>query len=341
MYLNASFQRNEESPVSHEGEYSTDVLKGKALGLLDEAVAAKGPFFLGIAPNAPHSNVDAHIFPHDPNEIPTNDSFRLSAPIPAKRHAHLFSDVVVPRTANFNPDKPSGANWVKKQPKQSDENVKSNDDFYRNRLRALQAVDELVDAVFKKLEENSLLDNTYVFYSTDNGFHIGQHRLQPGKECGFEEDINIPLIVRGPGVPKGLTTEIVTTHTDLAPTILTLAKTPLRADFDGVAIPLSDKDILLARNKRHEHVNVEYWGFAASEGKFGFNGGSDFLVQNNTYKALRVIGADYNLYYSVWCTNEHELYDLNVSLISFPSLSCSLLTTNHRPTPANSPTSSI
>lgn len=39
---------------------------------------------------------------------------------------------------------------------------------------------------------------------------------------------------------------------------------------------------------------------------------SDILVVNNTYKAVRVISADYNLYYSVWCTNEHELYDLTV-----------------------------
>ena len=36
---------------------------------------------------------------------------------------------------------------------------------------------------------------------------------------------------------------------------------------------------------------------------------------NNTYKALRIIGKNYNLFYSVWCTNEHELYDLKVGLL--------------------------
>lgn len=44
---------------------------------------------------------------------------------------------------------------------------------------------------------------------------------------------------------------------------------------------------------------------------------------NNTYKALRIVGKDYNLYYSVWCTNEHELYDLTVSP-SIPSPPISL-----------------
>ena len=40
--------------------------------------------------------------------------------------------------------------------------------------------------------------------------------------------------------------------------------------------------------------------------------GKSHIYLNNTYKALRVIGEDYNLYYSVWCTNEHQLYDLSV-----------------------------
>ena len=78
--------------------------------------------------------------------------------------------------------------------------------FYRQRLRALQGVDEIVEGVIKRLEDHGILDSTYVIFSSDNGYHIGQHRLQPGKECGYEEDINIPLIIRGPGVPKNSTT---------------------------------------------------------------------------------------------------------------------------------------
>lgn len=214
---------------------------------------------------------------------------------------------------------------MKTLPRQSRENVDFNDHFYRNRLRALQGVDEIIDGVVHRLREQGILDKTYIIYSTDNGYHIGQHRLQPGKECGFEEDINIPLIVRGPGVPKNVSTDIVTTHTDLAPTFLQLIGAPLRADFDGEVIPTSRRGLLKASHKRHEHVNVEYWGFALGEGKdwdgsvykqiFIRKVADMFVVRihhNNTYKALRLIGESYNLYYSVWCNNEHELYDLHV-----------------------------
>lgn len=37
-------------------------------------------------------------------------------------------------------------------------------------------------------------------------------------------------------------------------------------------------------------------------------------MPNNTYKSVRLIGDGFNLYYSVWCNNEHELYDLTVSI---------------------------
>jgi arylsulfatase A-like enzyme len=179
--------------------------------------------------------------------------------------------------------------------------------FYRSRLRALQAVDEIVDGVVSRLERYGILDNTYIIYTSDNGYHIGQHRLQPGKECGFEEDINIPLIIRGPSVPAGVVTDVVTTHTDLAPTIFELIGKQPRDDFDGTSIPVTAAGLEEAKQTRHEHVNVEYWGFALAEGKYGKE-----LYWNNTYKSLRLIGRGYNLYYSVWCNNEHELYDMNV-----------------------------
>lgn len=323
MYLNASFQRNRDAPVSYEGKHSVDVLASKALSFLDDAAANSQnsrPFFLGIAPVAPHSNVQASLFDLPPDSNPddiNNIPFAFTPPIPADRHKRLFQNVTVPRTPHFNPSSPSGADWVRKLKQQSDENVEFNDHFYRQRLRTLQSVDELVEAVVLRLKEHGLLENTYIFYTTDNGYHIGQHRLQPGKECGFEEDINVPLIVRGPGVPEGQVAEIVTTHVDLAPTILRLAGAPARADFDGEAIPLSQETLEEAEETRHEHVTVEFWGFAVSEGKL-FDEEEERLVVNNTYKAVRVIGRGYNFYYAVRCSNEHELYDLTVSLSSFP-----------------------
>lgn len=120
------------------------------------------------------------------------------------------------------------------------------------------------------------------------------------------------MIIRGPGVPKKAVTEIVTSHTDLTPTLLKIAGAPLRADFDGLAIPLTAEGLSQARMSRHEHVTVEHWGFASNEGKV-FDGFQK-LYSNNTYKALRVISDSYNFHYQVWCNNERELHDLTVSL---------------------------
>ena len=99
-YLNSTFQRNRDEPRSYEGEYLTDVLAEKAYGLLDEAVAAKKPFFLTVAPSAPHCNVFMNGTGLDENPV-----FSFGEPISAKRHEHLFENQRVPRTLNFNPDK--------------------------------------------------------------------------------------------------------------------------------------------------------------------------------------------------------------------------------------------
>jgi N-acetylglucosamine-6-sulfatase len=177
----------------------------------------------------------------------------------------------------------------------------------------------MVEGIVERLRTHNMLENTYIFYTSDNGYHISQHRLHPGKECGFEEDINIPLIIRGPGVGSSKVLNTVTSHTDLAPTIMEIAAGArgLDHEFDGSPIPLND----LSRDKR-EHVNVEYWGRALPEGAYGLKqseidvqGGIPYAYLNNTYKALRIIGDDYNLYYSVWCTNEMELYNLMVRLL--------------------------
>jgi N-acetylglucosamine-6-sulfatase len=146
-----------------------------------------------------------------------------------------------------------------------------NDGFYRARLQALQAVDELVEGVVQKLSDYGILDDTYIIYTADNGYHISQHRLPPGKECGFEEDINVPLIIRGPGVPVG-EADIVTAHTDLAPTLLKIAGGNYkRDDLDGSPIPLDDSALVKAKGERQEHVNVEFWGRSIAEGIYHFS----------------------------------------------------------------------
>ena len=71
------------------------------LGFLDDAVEDGKPFFLTAATVGPHANVV------QTGEFINNTFLEtgatLSAPVPAKRHAHLFPDAIVPRTPSFNP----------------------------------------------------------------------------------------------------------------------------------------------------------------------------------------------------------------------------------------------
>lgn len=95
IFYNATMTRNHEPYRNLPGEYSTDVIAATAVGFLDDAIAASDrPFFLGVAPIAPHSETITNPRP-----------VKFNAPVPAKRHEHLFPNATIPRTPNFNPDK--------------------------------------------------------------------------------------------------------------------------------------------------------------------------------------------------------------------------------------------
>lgn len=66
---------------------------------------------------------------------------------------------------------------------------------------------------------------------------------------------------------------------------------------------------------------------------FSSGPGGETKVPNNTYKSVRLLGDGYNLYYSVWCNNEHELYDLSVRQTISNDLERVL--TTHRVIPIN------
>lgn len=305
-YRNAWMTRDGAAPVNYPGEYSPDVTANKALDYLREAVTRDEPFFLVHAPIASHG------------DIKLVGGLVTDMPKYASRHAHLFNDYQIPRGENFNPETPSGVSWVRHLPRLNDTVIAYSDEYQRARLRSLQSVDEMVEETVRVLEQSGRLDDTYVIYTTDNGYHIAQHRMHPGKECGFETDVHIPLAIRGPGVAAGRVSKAVTSHTDIAGTIMGLAGSPI--DSDGTPLPLTPEKE--EEGARVEHVTIEYWGLAIPEGVFGHYGDENMTdpfanaahaVGNNTYKAIRVIGEGYNLYYAVWCTNETEFYDLNVS----------------------------
>jgi arylsulfatase A-like enzyme len=75
--------------------------------------------------------------------------------------------------------------------------------------------------------------NTYIVFSSDNGLHMGEHRLLPGKLTAFDSDIRVPLIVTGPGIRGGRTIGKIAENIDLAPTFSQLAGTSMSPVVDG------------------------------------------------------------------------------------------------------------
>jgi N-acetylglucosamine-6-sulfatase len=190
-----------------EENYFTDVASRKAVDFIRRAGIDEVPFFLYLSPFAPHSPATA-----------------------AKRHLDLFPAVVVPNSPALNEmdvsDKPGDMSL---NPLLTEELLVINNQRYRQRILSLQAVDEMLAELIKVLEQNGQIENTYIVFTSDNGYHLGQHRLVEGKGTLYEEDIVVPFVVRGPGLPENrLVTDALFGNVDIAPTI---------ADWAGIVPP--------------------------------------------------------------------------------------------------------
>jgi arylsulfatase A-like enzyme len=199
--------------------YLNDVLTDKAVQVIKSAAAAGQPFFVYVLPYTPHSP-------------------SVSAP----RHEGMFTDAELPRTPAFDEgdvsDKPE---FVRRIPPLDAEQITRLEDEYRRRLGSLQAIDDMVERIVGALEATRQLENTYVIYSSDNGFHLGEHRLPAGKDFPYEEDIRVPAVVRGPGVPAGQTIEAMVLNSDFAPTFAEIAGIEPPEFVDGRSfLPLFD-----------------------------------------------------------------------------------------------------
>jgi arylsulfatase A-like enzyme len=141
--------------------------------------------------------------------------------------------VQAPRPPSFDQaDLSAEPQWLRQRTPLAPVVLRYIDDLYRRRLQDMLGVEDLLRGVVDALQSTGKLDDTYVIFTSDNGFHLGQHRLPPGKQTAYDEDIRVPLIVRGPGIPASTTTKNIAMNIDLAPTIAALAgaRTPKFVD---------------------------------------------------------------------------------------------------------------
>ncbi len=154
--------------------------------------------------------------------------------VPAPRHADAYAVIEAPRPPSFDEadveDKPE---WVRDLPLLGPDEIEDVDNAYRNRLEMLLSLDEMVAGLIEELQAAGELENTYIFFTSDNGYHLGEHRLKLGKRTVYEEAARVPLAVRGPGVPAGQTVDRLALNIDFAPTISELAGISAPAFVDG------------------------------------------------------------------------------------------------------------
>lgn len=194
--------------------YETDVLASKAAEFIRQAAAAEAPFFIYIATHAPHA--------------PAN---------PAPRHAGEFAGLTAPRSPSFNEedvsDKPS---WIASRPKLTQAEIEQIDERFRQRLRSMLAVDEMIDTLMTTLEATGQAEQTYIFFTSDNGYHLGEHRFKSGKTNPYDEDVRVPFLVCGPGIGEGSEVSGIALNVDIAPTLADLAGVPTPGFVDGQSL---------------------------------------------------------------------------------------------------------
>ena len=234
------YRMNVNGHIEHHGygwrEYQTDLITRRALRFID---GQSRPFFLWATYVAPHIGR-----PHD-----FDDPLRLNSTVPAARDSEAFLGTPLPRPPSFDEadvsDKPPG---IRNRPRLRPGQIWALEQTHRQRLASLVAVDEGVARIVGALRAAGKLDDTLLVFTSDNGFLLGEHRVLTGKILPYEPSIRVPLMMRGPGVPRGARRRDLVWNGDLAPTILDAAGARSAFPLDGRSLlrrPRPGRDILL------------------------------------------------------------------------------------------------
>jgi N-acetylglucosamine-6-sulfatase len=211
-YIEFNYLLNDNGRVDSYGtapaDYGVDVLNAGAQSFITRA--GRRPFLLEVATFAPHA-------PYTP----------------APRNANDFPGLRAPRDPSFDRNNSLPPRWLGSRKPLRPRQIRLIDASYRRRAQAMEAVDKLVGDIEAKLAARHLSRNTYIVFSSDNGYHLGQHRLTRGKQTAFDTDIRVPLVVAGPGVPRGKVVRQVAQNVDLYPTFVQLAGGRIRHPIDG------------------------------------------------------------------------------------------------------------
>jgi N-acetylglucosamine-6-sulfatase len=287
-YRELRYRMNENGRVVSYGkapaDYLTDVLSAKANAFVTDAAKRGVPFFLYLAPYAPHAPAT-----------------------PAPRDKRLFADARLPRMPSFDEadvgDKPE---YIRRLPRIGGPRLRALRQHYLKRRRSVQAIDAMVESLIGELGRTGQLERTYVLFTSDNGFHLGEHRLPAGKQTPYDEDIRVPLVVRGPGVPAGRIEASLVSEVDLAPTFAAIGGTSPPDFVDGRSLG----PFLMGSSEPPDWRRAVLIEHDAGSGEpfepAGERRGRPRIPQPPTYRGVRTS----QWLYVEYVTGERELYDL-------------------------------
>jgi arylsulfatase A-like enzyme len=198
--------------------YETDVFSRIASEEI-QGTPAGTPFYLQLDYTAPHG-----------------DFRRPAGPEPATKYYESFNGAPFPHgpSEGFNEgnvnDKPR---FIREAPYLSPTDTHTYRTYYQNALNSLRSIDDGVQQIVNTLGAAHQLRNTYIIFTSDNGFFYGEHRLTGGKFLAYEPSTHLPFLIRGPGIKPNTSSGELAANIDIAPTILELAHVEADKSIDG------------------------------------------------------------------------------------------------------------
>jgi N-acetylglucosamine-6-sulfatase len=293
-YDNARMYENGANTIRRD-VYTTNVLTNITTNILDRRLPAAAPLFMWASYVAPHDGI-----PVDPDDCVNVTGRTLASPSPRTADRNAFAGTPLPSDPSINEadvsDKPLE---IRVQPKINADMMRCLTELHQQRLETLQSVDRGVASIVSAVQAAGELKNTVFVFTSDNGYLIGEHRVRQGKVLPYEPSIRVPLVVRGPGFPAGITRQQLVAAIDLAPTFVDLSGATSRRTMDGVSLQAvaagasaySGRDIVLEA------------GPQTIGGPMTFTG-----LRTKRYK------------YVEYATGERELYDLQADPFELDNL---------------------
>ncbi|XP_072026477.1 LOW QUALITY PROTEIN: N-acetylglucosamine-6-sulfatase-like [Amphiura filiformis] len=301
VYYNYTLSVNGKAEV-HGDDYAKDYLTDIINNRSHEFLAKQNgifPFFAMVSTPACHSPFDS-----------------------APQYMDEFADKKAPRDPSFNKAGMDKHWLIRHAPYPlSNASLTYIVDTFRKRWRTLLSVDDMVKNIVTTLDEIKLLDETFIIFASDNGFHLGQFSLPNDKRQLYDFDIRVPLMIRGPGIPANSKNTDPVMNIDIMPTIIALAGEQAPSNVDGMSlvpllIPKTNTTIKWRNGALIEH-DGEYAPGGSLDCKntdYLYNCAPDCVCEdgfNNTYSCRRVLTKTDNTMYCEFSDDENfqEFYN--------------------------------